>query len=86
MAPLEFPKKSLGIQSASGLKSQYFESLQLQLRFLPSSRANLYTPPPPPTPISGHEAFFREGGGGVYFEAPRGRNFIRPPLLYTPHP
>ena len=35
--------------------------------------------PPPPHPISGHKAFFREGGGSVYFEAPRGRNFIRPP-------
>ena len=30
-------------------------------------------------------AFSRErGGGGVYFEAPRGRNFIRSPLLCTP--
>ena len=41
---------------------------------------------PPPHPISGHKAFFRGGGGGVYFEAPRGRNFIRPPFLYTPQP
>ena len=44
----------------------------------------IYAPPPPP--ISGQKAFFRGGGGGLYFEAPRGRNFIRPPLLYTPHP
>ena len=27
-----------------------------------------------------------EGGGGVYFEASRGRKFIRLPPLYTPHP
>ena len=30
---------------------------------------------PPPPAISGSKAF----SGGVYFEAPRGRNFIRPP-------
>ena len=46
------------------------------------SRVKLYTPPPP-TPISGHKAFFRGGGGGVYFEAPRGRNFIPPPPFYS---
>ena len=44
----------------------------------------IYTPPPPP--ISGHKAFLGEGGGGgVYFEAPRGRNFIRPPPPFI-HP
>ena len=38
--------------------------------------------PPPPPAISAERPFPGEGGGGVYFEAPRGRNFIRPPLLY----
>ena len=50
-----------------------------------NSREKLYTPPPPP-PFLAKRHFPGEGGGGVYFEAPRGRNFIRPPLLYTPHP
>ena len=52
------------------------------------SRKKLYTPPPLP-PISGQKAFSRGGGvGRKKFEAPRGRNFIRPPppLLYTPTP
>ena len=30
--------------------------------------------------------FSGEGGGGVYFEAPRGRNFIRPPFYTPPTP
>ena len=47
---------------------------------------NYIRPPPPPTPFLAKRHFPGEGGGGVYFEAPRGRNFIRPPLLYTPHP
>ena len=47
----------------------------------------IYIRPPPPYPISGHEAFFRGGGWGcIYFEAPRGRNFIRPPLYTPPTP
>ena len=45
----------------------------------------IYAPPPPP-PHFGQKTFLRERGGGAYFEAPRGRNFIPPPLLYTPHP
>ena len=45
-----------------------------------------YIRPPPPPPFLTIRHFSGEGGGGVYFEAPRGRNFIRPPLLYTPHP
>ena len=45
----------------------------------------IYAPPPPP-PFLATRHFSGEGGGGVYFEAPRGRNFIRPPFLYTPHP
>ena len=40
--------------------------------------------PPPPTPFLVIRHFSGEGGGGVYFEAPRGRNFIRPPPFYTP--
>ena len=41
---------------------------------------------PPPLPLDfGQKAFLRErGGGGVYFETPRGRIFITPPLSYTP--
>ena len=37
----------------------------------------------PPTPFLARRHFSGEGGGGVYFEAPRGRNFIRPPLYTT---
>ena len=47
-----------------------------------ASREKLYTPPPPPSPHFWPKRHFpREGGGGVYVEAPRGRNFIRPPPL-----
>ena len=45
--------------------------------------------PPPPAPIFGPEGSFRREGiyeGGVYFEAPRGRNFIRPPSFIRPPP
>ena len=42
---------------------------------------------PPPSPHFWPKGIFSgEGGGGVYFEAPRARNFIRPLLLYTPPP
>ena len=47
------------------------------------SRKKLYTPPPP---FLAKRHFLGEGGGGVYFEAPRGRNFIRPPFLIHPPP
>ena len=41
--------------------------------------------PPPHPPISGQKAFCRGGGWGcVYFEAPRGRNFIPPPFYAPP--
>ena len=40
--------------------------------------------PPPLPPFLARRHFSREGGGGVYFEAPRSRNFIRPPPFYTP--
>ena len=50
------------------------------------SREKLYTPPPPPPAISAERHFPGEGGGGVYFEAPRGRNFIRPPPFIHPPP
>ena len=43
-----------------------------------------YIRPPPPFWLKG--IFQGRGVGVVYFEAPRGRNFIPPPLLYTPHP
>ena len=49
-----------------------------------SSREKLYTPPPPLPHFWPEGIFQGRGGGVVYFEAPRGRNFIRPPLLYTP--
>ena len=39
----------------------------------------MYLPPP-----LGQKAFFRERGGCVYFEAPRGRIFIPPPLIIHP--
>ena len=47
------------------------------------SREKVYTPPPPP-PHFGQKTFFRERGGGVYFEAPRGRILYPLPLLYAP--
>ena len=50
-----------------------------------SSREKLYTPPPSPHFLAKRH-FSREGGGGVYFEAPRGRNFIRPPFYTPPTP
>ena len=37
---------------------------------------------PPPSPHFWPKGIFQgRGGGGVYFEAPRGRNFIRPPRV-----
>ena len=48
------------------------------------SRERLYKPSPPPFLAKRH--FSGEGGGGVYFEAPRGRNFIRPPFYTPPTP
>ena len=43
----------------------------------------IYTYPPPHN-IIGPQGVFREGGE-VYFETPRGRSFMPPPLFYTPH-
>ena len=43
----------------------------------------IYTPTPPP-PFLAKRHFSGEGGGGVYFEAPRARNFIPPPPFYAP--
>ena len=44
-----------------------------------------YISPPCPPPFLAKRHFPGEGGGGVYFEAPRGRNLIRPPPpFYTP--
>ena len=40
-------------------------------------------PPPPLTPFR-PEGIFQAEGVCVYFEAPRGRNFISPPFFYTP--
>ena len=40
---------------------------------------------PPPFPHFWPKGIFQgRGGGGVYFEAPRGINFIRPPLFIHP--
>ena len=44
----------------------------------------IYAPPPSP-PFRPEDLFQREGGG-VYFEAPRGRILYAPPLLYAPRP
>ena len=42
---------------------------------------------PPPSPHFWPEGIFQgRGGGGVCFEAPRGRNFIRPPPFIHPPP
>ena len=43
-----------------------------------------YIRPPPPPPFLAKRHFSGEGGGGVYFEAPRSRNFIRPPFIHPP--
>ena len=45
-----------------------------------------YIGPPPPPPFLAKRHFQGRGGGGVYFEAPRGRNFIRPPPFIHPPP
>ena len=42
-----------------------------------------YILPPPRPPFLPKRHFPSEGGGGVYFEPPRGRNFIRAPPFYT---
>ena len=42
--------------------------------------------PPPSRHFWPKGNFPGEGGGGVYFEAPRGRNFIRPPPFIHPPP
>ena len=41
---------------------------------------------PPPLPFLAKRHFPGEGGGCVHLEAPRGRNFIRPPPLNFIHP
>ena len=45
-----------------------------------------YLRPPPLPPFLARRHFSGEGGGGVCFEAPRGRKFIRPPPLIHPPP
>ena len=54
------------------------------LAFIPGR--NYIRPPPPSPPFRPEDLFQGEGGGGVYFEAPRGRILYAPPLLYAPHP
>ena len=46
----------------------------------------IYAPPPPSPPFLAKRHFPVEGGGGVYFEAPRGRNFYTPPPFIHPPP
>ena len=41
---------------------------------------------PPLTPFLAQRSFFREGWGVVYFEVPRGKNFMRPPSFIRPPP
>ena len=43
-----------------------------------------YIRPPPPTPISGHKAFFRGGGVGVYILRPHAAGILYAPPFYTP--
>ena len=43
----------------------------------------IYAPPPPPFVAIGR--FSGEGAGGAHLEAPRGRNFRRPPFFIRPH-
>ena len=45
-----------------------------------------FNTPPPPSPDFGQKAILRESGGGVFFEPPRIRNCIRPPLFIRPPP
>ena len=42
--------------------------------------------PPPLPPCLAKRHFSGEGGGGVYFEPPRGRNFGRPAPFIRPPP
>ena len=43
-----------------------------------------YIRPHPSPPFLAKRHFPGEGAGGVFFEAPRGRNFIRPPFIHFP--
>ena len=45
-----------------------------------------YIRPPPSLHFLAKKHFSGEGGGGVYSEPPRSRNFIRPPPLKRPPP
>ena len=76
LAPTPSCGRPLTHRKISGLKS-----LGLGSFFVP----DIYAPPPSPH-VWPEGIFEGRGGGGVYFEAPHGRSFIHPPLLYTPHP
>ena len=45
-----------------------------------------YIRPPPPPPISGHKAFFRGGGVGVYILRPHAAGILYAAPFYTPPP
>ena len=45
---------------------------------------NIYAPPPPHPPISGHKAFFRRGGWGCIFSGPTWQEFYTPLLFIQP--
>ena len=67
---------------------RWLDALRLSVTYLANSFHELLWPippgrnyicPPPLPPFLAVRHFSGEGGGGVYFEAPRGRNFIPPP-------
>ena len=51
---------------------------------LPHCTYFTHIPAPPLPSFLAKRHFSEEGCGGVYFEAPRGRNFTPPPFLHSP--
>ena len=76
LRPVPNPTKPCA-QILVGLGTRFWHGLLIQ-------PITLKTPPLSPAPFWSEGVFQGETGGDVYFEAPFGRNFIRPPLFYTP--
>ena len=66
-------------------------SWQSQFRLLMMWLVDMHIPernvlPPPLPPLLARRHFWGGGGGGYILNPPCGGIFIRPPLLYAPHP